>query len=245
MATAIGPKIVTNGLTFLVDAANRKSYIGSGTNIKDLASQINGTMTNATFSENENAFEFDGSGDYIDMTSASVLDNIWAGGGTLEMWCSLRSDGEGSFGRLFSKENHDNAIGTTGTYIDIREESGGAVKLLFAQQFGSIRAWITTNRSIILNKWYQVVVTYNHDSDGNTPIIYLNENVVPLSINQSGTGAVDDDSGNNFYIGNANRNAAFNRSSDGFIASTKIYNRIITAAEVHQNFQTLRSRFGL
>ena len=40
------PKIVTDGLVFAVDAANKKSYPGSGTTWTDLAGNNNGTLTN-------------------------------------------------------------------------------------------------------------------------------------------------------------------------------------------------------
>jgi hypothetical protein len=45
MAIAYSPKIVTNGLRFAIDAANPRSYPGSGTTIYDLSGNgYNGTM---------------------------------------------------------------------------------------------------------------------------------------------------------------------------------------------------------
>ena len=46
MAFNYSPKIVTDGLVFAVDAANKKSYPGSGTTWTDLAGSNNGTLTN-------------------------------------------------------------------------------------------------------------------------------------------------------------------------------------------------------
>ena len=64
MGLAHSPNIVTDNLVFCVDAANTKSYSGSGTDWKDLGSQgNNGTLTNGpTFnSSNGGSIVFDGS----------------------------------------------------------------------------------------------------------------------------------------------------------------------------------------
>ena len=78
--------IVTDGLVFAVDAANYKSYQGSGTTWTDLASSNNGTLTNGpTFdSGNGGSIDFDGSNDYIDFgdfdntqVSSAITLSIW------------------------------------------------------------------------------------------------------------------------------------------------------------------------
>jgi len=46
MSCAGGPDLVQDGLVLCLDAGNRKSYSGSGTVWKDLASSNNGTLTN-------------------------------------------------------------------------------------------------------------------------------------------------------------------------------------------------------
>ena len=47
MAFRYSPKVVTDGLVLAVDAANKKSYPGSGTTITDIGGRENtGTLTN-------------------------------------------------------------------------------------------------------------------------------------------------------------------------------------------------------
>ena len=47
MATNYNPKIVTDGLVLCLDAANTKSYSGSGTTWTDISGKSNnGTLTN-------------------------------------------------------------------------------------------------------------------------------------------------------------------------------------------------------
>ena len=62
-----GPKIVTDGLVMYWDAANKKSYPGSGTTIYDLCGTYDGTLANGpTFSNtNGGVIVFDGVDDYI------------------------------------------------------------------------------------------------------------------------------------------------------------------------------------
>jgi len=67
MAFANGGKIVTNGLVLSLDAADRNSYPGSGTALRDLSGNgYNNTLTNGpTFnSANGGGIVFDGTNDY-------------------------------------------------------------------------------------------------------------------------------------------------------------------------------------
>mgnify|MGYP006213918775 FL=1 len=69
MATLYNPNIVTDGLVLCLDAANKRSYIGSGTAWDDLAGGNNGTLTNGpTFDAgNGGSVVFDGANDYINL----------------------------------------------------------------------------------------------------------------------------------------------------------------------------------
>jgi len=51
--------IITDGLVFAVDAANYKSYQGSGTTWTDLASSNNGTLTNGPTFDSGNGGSID------------------------------------------------------------------------------------------------------------------------------------------------------------------------------------------
>jgi hypothetical protein len=67
MSYKYGPSIVTDGLVFYVDAANDKSYPGSGNSAYDL---VNGTtlpfVAQAYYStDNGGTFVFDGTDDYV------------------------------------------------------------------------------------------------------------------------------------------------------------------------------------
>ena len=67
MGISRGKKIITDGLVFYMDAANKRCYPGSGTTVNNLIDSNSGTLLNGTaFSTNNNGyFDFDGTNDYI------------------------------------------------------------------------------------------------------------------------------------------------------------------------------------
>jgi hypothetical protein len=96
---------ITNGLILNLDAANTKSYPGSGTTWTDLSQyKSNGTLTNGpTFSStNGGGITFDGTNDFVLLTSGAALltqtSNI-----TMEIW--FYKTGIGLNYRLFYNGN--------------------------------------------------------------------------------------------------------------------------------------------
>jgi hypothetical protein len=73
MSYANGPRIVTDGLVCCLDAANRKSYPGSGTSFNDLTGINTATLQNdPTYtSTNYGNFDLDGTNDRILISCAS------------------------------------------------------------------------------------------------------------------------------------------------------------------------------
>ena len=68
MSTRYNPSIVRDNLVLYLDAANTKSYPGSGTTWKDISGKgNNGTLTNGpTFdSNNLGSIDFDGVNDHV------------------------------------------------------------------------------------------------------------------------------------------------------------------------------------
>jgi hypothetical protein len=75
MGVSYSPKVVTDGLVLALDAANPRSYPGSGTSWFDLSGNGNtGTLTNGpTFdSGNGGSIVFDGVNDYVQFPTVSV-----------------------------------------------------------------------------------------------------------------------------------------------------------------------------
>ena len=68
-----GPKIVTDGLILCLDAANPKSYSGSGSTWTDLSGNNNNFTINGSTFNSEGFFNFvDNNGDYI-ISSGDII----------------------------------------------------------------------------------------------------------------------------------------------------------------------------
>ena len=91
MAIKHSPRIVTDGLVLYLDAANTKSYPGSGTTWTDISGKSNnGTLTNGpTFdSGNKGTIVFDGSNDYVSETSG-LSDSLLQGDWSISFWANF------------------------------------------------------------------------------------------------------------------------------------------------------------
>ena len=230
MATNYNPRIVTDGLLLALDAGSSKSYPGSGTTWTDLSGNgINGTLTNGpTFdSGNLGSINFDGSNDFV--TTNTQLDPEADGlfADSTSRWSItsfFNSDTVASgTGAITGKGG---GTGGGATYVTYRDGSNLKVRLR-----GGVR---TTVSSISANTWYEVTVTW----DGTTSKSYLN-GVFATNISVGSAGKQTD----NFAIGAtaAGSNTHFN----GKISVTLVYNKALTAAEISQNYNALKGRYGI
>ena len=76
MGIAYNTSIVSSGLVFALDAANSRSYSGSGITVNGLISGFGGTLVNGVgfTSTNYGSFFFDGSNDYLEIADNDGLD---------------------------------------------------------------------------------------------------------------------------------------------------------------------------
>ena len=91
MAYHNNPRIITDGLVLCLDAADKKSYPGSGTTWYDRSRyKKHGTLTNGpTFdSSNGGSIVFDGADDYVDCGSITTGEKI-----TVNAWVKITTGG--------------------------------------------------------------------------------------------------------------------------------------------------------
>jgi hypothetical protein len=92
---------------------------------------------------------------------------------------------------------------------------------------------IASSANMVINQWYQVSFT----TTGSGSTLYLNGVNVGTSVHSpSGWGST-------YYLGTII--IATGEYLKGNIANTQIYNRALTAAEIQQNFNANRGRFGI
>ena len=168
------------------------------------------------------AIDFDGADTVVNAGSDASLDNIWDGGGTFSIWVNPRSDGESDAGRILGK-------GLQGWVCYCRAESGGFLGIQFYVDFdggdGSWRSPIV----IPINEDTNIIVTYDSDSVGNVPTIYINGVPISLITVSSPIGTRLTDAGSSFMIGDRASGAV---GFDGKQDEPILYDRILTPQKV-------------
>ncbi len=239
MALVHSPKIVTDNLVLCLDAGNTKSYPGSGTTWTDLTGNgVTGTLLNdATFNSGNGGYiVFDGSGDYVSMTT-STFTTLEEEDFTLGFW-AFSDDVSTQYRALVSSTDTTNGTGwqsAAAWQISINNSSKLEIKI--RSDTGSSQAGIVANSTLSSDTWYYFVVT--RTTGGNYKIYYNTE--------EEGSGT-DIDSGTDldcsiFAIG---MNRGYDYPWDGGIAIVQIYKgKALTEAEIKQNYNAHKGRFGL
>ena len=229
MAIYDNPKIVTNGLVLCLDAGNRKSYPGSGTTWTDLSGlENNGTLTNGpTFNANNaGSIVFDGTNDYINCGANLAISGGWTLSGFIMSSVSSGIIIQRSSASPSYYQNY-------GIFIVNNNKFGCSTS---ADSYKRVESSTT----MATNTWYYVTGLYN--SATKILSIYINGN-----FEASSTALVGDPptTGTQYTtLGAGDGLTAANRLT-GNIAHASIYNRALSAAEVAQNFNATRKRFGI
>jgi len=225
-----GPNIVTDGLSFAYDAGSERCYSGSGTSVTNLMSQASpGTLQNGVGFNTANGgfWEFDGVDDKIEVTNFPT--SIFNGPCTMEAWIYWNDDT-----RSVIIGNYDQGAG--GHDINYEKNPGGDLRFYWDR--GSANAF-SGNGAVAIGEWQHVIIV--RDVSGNAVKFYVNGSLVTTVSGQAGSNIPT--TGTTFRIGADSRNGA--TVTNGDISIVKMYNIALTSAEVTQNFNAQKSRFGL
>lgn len=213
--------IVTDGLVLNLDASDKLSYSGSGSNCIDRSGNLNnGTFQDDTAfnSSNGGSFVFDGTDDYILISDSDSLDvtNI-----TMEAWVKKSSGQTNNYPRVIEKIN---------AYYFYFSGSGN-----FNINLPNI-SQLDATANLDSNTWYHIVGCY----DGRIMNIYKNSELIATK-----------DLGSNGNLNQTNYNlcigdrTAGGRCLNGNIASVRIYDSALTSTQILQNYNATKGRFGL
>ena len=229
MGVAYNPQIVTNGLVLCLDAANTKSYPGSGTTWTDLSGSGNtGTLVNGV-GYDVDSLSFDGVNDYISVPYNSILNT--PNGATYSIWIYPTSTGEFlNRGTSDSGATPDNPR----FYINVSSKS-----IYFDWSTpGSDRYLDTSSNSFESNKWINVVGVA---VAGGRLDVYVNGSLCTYQsrVNADTMPNPLPNTNNEIQIGGV---TWVPRYFGGRISSVQLYNRALTASEIQQNYNALKSR---
>jgi hypothetical protein len=226
----VGPDVVDTGLVLVLDAADKLSYPGSGTSWIDLSgNNRTGTLTNGpTFSAgNQGSIVFDGTNDNIQLGNASNF--LPTSAITINCW--LKTNAAATYKKIFvTVSSGGGSTGLQGIYLS----TGSPPYNLYLGIITNIgEQSATTTQDLSTTSFSNLCGTY----DGSNIRLYLNTTLVAT---QAQTGTINN--GGIARISGYDSNA---ETWNGNIATFSIYNRALSATEILQNYNAVKSRFGL
>lgn len=226
MALQHSPSIVTSGLSFLVDARNPRSYSGSGTTWYD----VSGNGNNLSF-QNSGSISYNATGYFSTGATGyfSTASSVNTPTGNSPYCIGVWARQNGSWG---AAQNGFISIGGYGT-----SNQSNALRTLnnIAGQFHHYW-WANdlsvTSSSATVGNWFMVLAQY----DGTTRSVWVNNTQV----------ASDTPTGHNVTSSAIQVSMTYSGEYQvGDIAVAFIYNTALTSAQISQNYNALRGRYGI
>lgn len=216
MAVNYQNKIVTNGLVLCLDAADKKSYPGSGTTWFDRSGRANhGTLIGGpTYnSSNGGSIVLDGIDDYISsvtLSSLSITDI------TIQVWV-YPTNIAGNYVTVFDTTGRHLSLWIGTTFYGLGGTSG-AGSASFNWQNNN---WVCI--TIVKSSTTGQIIKNNYDVSENISAGSTFTNQLQFGSNPSGGGSL----------------------FTGRYGSIRLYNRALTSQEIKQNFNSTRGRFAI
>lgn len=228
--------IVTDGLVLYLDAGKAESFGGDGTTWRDLSGENNnGTLVNGVgyTVDDGGSLIFDGVDDYISLGIPQLMNGVRVPL-TITGW--TKSNFFGGNRIIYGVYGYTGSFNSR-LYSMIRVDYG-VLKYYTSDSGTGFQDFGTFTPSLNVWNFYAVVVSGTLTSPNLQ--IFLNDQVESFSLGPvTPTPALDVE----FRIGGAESN--FPEYWNGNISNIMWYNRALTASEVQQNFNALRSRYGI
>jgi hypothetical protein len=233
-----GPNTVTDGLVLALDAANSRSYPGTGTTWNDLSGNgNNGTLVNGVGynSGNGGSLVFDGVDDVVNGT---ITGSIFTGNFTQSAWIYKLNANQ-----IWQGVFTNSSPATNNTYLMTFGNGSGAAPFnsVGANQVGVSESGIFLNIGTHINKWLNITIT----KSGSTLTIYCYKDGTLLQ----NSGTITWNGGNfattnNYQVGRHWAGGSV-VPLQGNVSNVTLYNRALTAQEILQNYNATKSRFNL
>ena len=246
MGLGHGAGIVRSGLVLHLDAANRKSYPGSGTVWNDLSGNGNhGTLINGVSHSNLNngRFTFDKVNDTVSVPSINRGINT-----TIEIVFSTTAVSTDTAIRqyLYTQQRNPPVIANF-TYKESQAViiTGNKLSFQYMNEINSVHG-VVAELVLTPNTLYHAIATLDYDivrwfingteqqlsrTTIDDAFVSTNRKAKSFTVNQGRIALRGDAQGNDYFGGN--------------ISLLRDYNRTLTATEALQNFDALRGRYGI
>jgi hypothetical protein len=232
MGISYNTTTVRSGLVLHLDAANPKSYTGSGTTWKDLSGQGNNSiLVNGVgyTTSNNGSMVFDGANDYATISRPSSI--VTGGSLTVCVMAKWTTVGTSVSNIQALVDNNHSAAPMQGFILQDRPDLNKA--LTFSVRPSSSGTVISTFQ-VGDGKWHYIVGT----NDGAMSKLYI-DGVFNAQYAEAGLASVQPVVSIGYW------QFAPGRYLTGNIPLVQLYNRALTAQEVRQNFEAVRGRYSI
>jgi len=254
MSLSHSPKIITNGLTMMLDAKNIKSYPGSGITWSD----ISGNNYYATKSGDGSVPSFNSAG-YFDYSanSPAVTSSAWGGNGYYLNNIPVPTTGSFTITASIKRDPNEKAMGDRET---IFSNTGAADGFRFGLNNGSDLYYLiggtsgqgyqegglNTGAPTSNGSWHIVTAVFDRAAQLGSYKVYgyvdsSYSGFVNISAGASGNTAFPEAPYGPWGPGYGGCCDAY----AGHIGFVMTYNRALTSSEVMQNFNALRGRYAI
>jgi hypothetical protein len=241
MAIYGGPDIITDGLVLCLDAANSKSYSGSGNTVYDLSIRNTNATLNGGATANSSIFTFDGVNDFISTSPGEVFYQY-----TTELtvcaWFKRNGTIAGGSGGGQSTQDVDNWSTNPATNVWLFHGNNNNT-ITFYVNGNNSGTYYSINRSTpVLNDniWYFICGTCT----SSLIKIYLNGLISGTAANGIINGIIVNNSNSVVQYGKDPRYST-NRFFNGYVGPNYLYNRALSESEILINYNATKGRFGL
>lgn len=229
MALSHSPRIVTDGLVLCLDAANKRSYPGSGTTWTDLSTTgASGVLTNGpTFdAANGGSVVFDGTNDYVYL--GTQLESYGDGAISIFAWARRTSTTP-----VQSILSNCHPGGAAQDWTLEWGRTDGKFGVLWGNQ-----VILTSSQSFVANSWYYCGYTRSGSSGNWACSFYVNG-----ILDSTTTGVAFNPSATNVGASIGRLGDVSLHYLNGKVAYAQFYNRALTANEVRRNYLATKGRF--
>lgn len=226
MSVYAGPNTTQDGLVLHIDPSNPRSYPGTGNTIFDITKNgNNGTLINGASVISRGggrALDFDGTNDEVTFGNISQLDTA----SSLTVSLFYRPANTSNLSGIVKQWK----VTTTQAGIYLFQNNAA----LSWQVGNSLNTRLTTGSVLTANTWHSIVCTKTASSME----VFVN-GISVASVAAAGS----NDSGSQAF--NLGSNLGGLDFAIAQMDDIRIYNRALTAAEIRQNFNATRARFGI
>jgi hypothetical protein len=235
MGLGHSPRIVTDGLVLYFDAANSRCYSGTGLTAFDITGTKVGSFSNGLgySSTNRGYFSFDGTNDFLNLTTnlntgSNFSVFAWIYPGNINQRNAI-------VGNSYPYTSAD------GWFLSTATNYLGTSNTFFISVGADVAFRTAANESLTLNAWNYIGGTVTNG--GGSIVLYRDAN--QITTYQAGTQTVNTITYNTQEMAIGRRTTSQLESFIGNIALVQIYNRVLSNAEILQNYRATKARYGL